>query len=448
MADSKQQQLGGETTAIRGAVLTYVEDPFLEDLDDCVVYEADAIVLIDDGKITDFGPAEQLQPKLPPGVEIAHYKDCLIMAGFIDCHVHYSQTEIIASNGKGLFDWLNKYTFAAEQRFSEKKHAVEVAQVYLDENLRNGTTTAAAFCAVYPQSVDALFEQSEKRGMRIIGGKVMMDRNAPENLLDTPQSSYDDSKALIEKWHGKGRALYAITPRFAPTSTPEQLEMAGTLRKEHPTVFVQSHLSETRDEVAWVQELYPDRKNYLDVYEHYGLIGRRSIYGHGIYLSDEELQIAFTTGTAIAHCPMSNFGLGSGLFNIANVKEPSRPVRVGLATDVGGGISFSMLQTMSYAHKAAQLQGYALDAGHSFYLATRGSAQALDLEDKIGSIAPGMEADLVILNLYSTPIIKYRMKYAENLEEVLFIQMTLGDDRAVRATYVNGSLAYECPPVS
>lgn len=448
MADRKQQQLVRDITAIRGAVLNYVEDPFLKGLDDCMVYESDAIILIDDGKITGFGPAEELKSKLPSGIEIEHYKDCLIMAGFIDCHVHYSQTEIIASDGKNLFDWLNTYTFPAEQRFSEKKHAMEVAQVYLDESLRNGTTTAAVFCAVYPQSVDALFEQSAKRGMRIVGGKVLMDRNAPESLLDTPQSSYDDSKTLIEKWHGKGRALYAITPRFAPTSSPEQLEIAGALRKEHPTVFVQSHLSETRDEVAWVQELYPDRKNYLDVYEHYGLIGRRSIYGHGIYLSDDELQIAFATGTAIAHCPMSNFSLGSGLFNIAKVKDPSRPVRVGLATDVGGGMCFSMLQTMSYAHKSAQLQGYSLDAGHSFYLATRGSAQALDLEDKIGSIAPGMEADLVVLDLNSTPIIKYRMTHADNLEEVLFIQLALGDDRAIRATYVNGSLAYERPPIS
>jgi guanine deaminase len=448
MADGKQHLLGEGTTAIRGAVLTYTADPFLTNLNDCMVYESDAIVLIEDGKITDFGPAEELSSKLPSGVKITHYKDCLMMAGFIDCHVHYSQTQIIASYGKDLFDWLNKYTFVAEQRFSDKRHAVEVAQVYLDENLRNGTTTAAAYCAVYPQSVDALFEESEKRGMRIIGGKVMMDRNAPEGLLDTPQSSYDDSKALIEKWHGRGRALYAITPRFAPTSTPEQLELAGTLRKEHPTVFVQSHLSETRDEVAWVRELYPDRKGYLDVYEHYGLIGRRSIYGHGIYLTEEELQMAFDTETAIAHCPMSNLGLGSGLFNIENAKKPSRSVRVGLATDVGGGMSFSILQTMSYAHKAGQIQGYRLDAGRAFYLATRGSAQALDLEDRIGSIAPGMEADLVILDLYSTPIIKYRMKDAENLEEVLFIQMTLGDDRAVRATYVNGSLAYERTSVS
>ena len=278
--------------------------------------------------------------------------------------------------------------------------------------------------------------------MRLAAGKVLMNRNAPDKLLDTTKSGYDDSKALIKKWHGRGRLMYAITPRFASTSTGDQLEAAGALWKEHPDCYMQTHVSENKGEVAWVKELFPERKGYLDVYDHYALCGPRAVFGHGIHLTDEELQRMHVTGSAISHCPTSNFFLGSGYLDVFRAMKKERPVRVGLGTDLGAGTSFSILATLNEAYKAAQLNGKALSAGHAFYLATRGTARAMYMEDKVGSIAPGMEADLVILDLKSTPVIEYRMRYCKDLEEALFIQMTMGDDRAVLATYIAGRLAY------
>jgi guanine deaminase len=365
------------------------------------------------------------------------------MAGFIDCHVHYPQTQIIGAFGEQLIDWLNKYTFVAEQQFADPVHAREVARVFLQECLRAGTTSAAVYCTVHPQSVEAFFEESAKLGTRMIAGKVLMDRNAPAALQDTAQQGYDESTALIGRWHGNGRQLYAVTPRFAASSTPAQMEMAGALWQEHPGTYLQSHVSENRREVAWVKELFPERSGYLDIYDHYQQLGPRAIYGHGIWLTEQELQRCHESGTAIAHCPTSNQFLGSGLFNMANAMQSGRPVRVGLATDIGAGTSFSMLQTLNEAYKVAQLNGNTLSAGHGFYLATRGTAKALYLEDKIGSIASGMEADVIVLDLKSTPLIEYRLQYCRDIHEVLFILMTLGDDRAVRATYVAGQLAYQ-----
>jgi guanine deaminase len=431
-------------TAIRGPVLTYTGDVFARGVGDTLRYEPDAIIAMAAGRIVRFGPAAAVRPLLPPGTRVVDYgRDALIMAGFIDCHVHYPQTQIIGAGGEQLIDWLNRYTFAAEQRFADSKLAHAVAKVFLRESLRNGITTSAVHCTVHPQSVEALFAEAEKLGLRTIAGKVLMDRNAPRELLDTARSGYDESKALIRRWHGRGRLLYAITPRFAATSTAEQLAAAGALWAEHPDCFVQSHVAESRREVAWIRKLFPERKGYLDVYDHHGLLGQRAIYGHGIWLTEPELRRCHATGTAIAHCPTSNFFLGSGCLDVAHAVRPERPVRVGLATDIGAGTSFSMLQTMSAAYKAAQLRGYALPAAHAFYLATRGAARALYLEDTIGSVAEGMEADLVVLDLQSTPLITFRMRYAENLDEVLFIQMTLADDRAVRATYVAGRRVYQ-----
>jgi guanine deaminase len=326
----------------------------------------------------------------------------------------------------------------AEQQFADAAHARAVAEIFLDECLRNGTTTVASFCTVHAHSVDAFFTAAGKRGMRTVAGKCLMDRNAPEGLRDTARRGYDESKELIERWHGKGRASYAITPRFAPTSTPEQMELAGSLWKEHPGTYLQSHVSENRGEVEWAKQLFPERSGYLDVYGHFGQLGPRAIYGHGIHLTGSELARLSETGTAIAHCPTSNSFLGSGHFNLRNAKSRERPVRVGLATDIGAGTSFSMLKTMGAAYEAAQLNGNTLSAGEGFYLATRGAAQALYLEDRIGSIAVGMEADLAVLNMKSTPLIEFRMRHCENLEEALFVQMTLADERAVRATYVAG----------
>ena len=434
-------------TAIRGPVLTYTGDPFHEGLESTMRYEPDAIVAMADGRITHFGPASEVRAQLPKDTVVKEYgRDTVIMAGFIDCHVHYPQTQIIGAFGEQLIDWLNKYTFVAEQQFADKEHAREVAKVFLQESLRAGTTSAAVYCTVHPQSVDAFFEESEKLGMRMIAGKVLMDRNAPAALTDTAQKGYDESSALIRKWHGKGRLLYAVTPRFAASSTPEQMEMAGALWNEHPGTYLQSHVSENRGEVSWVKELYPQRSGYLDIYDHYKHLGPRSIYGHGIWLSEQELQRCHETGTAIAHCPTSNQFLGSGLFNMALAMDPRRPVRVGLATDIGAGTSFSMLQTLNEAYKVAQLNGNALSAGHAFYLATRGTAKALYLEDKIGSVAVGLEADVIVLDLKSTPIIEYRMRHCRDLVEALFIQMTMGDDRAVLAAYIAGRLAHQRLP--
>jgi guanine deaminase len=429
--------------AIRGPLLSFAGDPFRQGLVDSLRYESDAIVAIENGRIARVGPASAIRGSLPPGTEIEDYgSDSLIMAGFIDCHVHFPQVEIIGAGGEQLLDWLEKYTFAAEQRFDDPAYAREIARFFLQESLRNGVTTSAVYCTVHASSVDALFEEARALGLRTIAGKVLMDRNAPTRLLDTARTGYDDSKALIERWHERERLLYAITPRFAVTSSPAQLEAAGALRSEHPDCFVQSHVAENRREVEWIRELYPHRQDYLDVYDHHGLLGRRAIYGHGIWLSERELRRCHETGTAIAHCPTSNFFLGSGYLDLGNALAPERPLRVGLATDLGAGTSFSMLQTMNEAYKAAQLHGYTLRASHAFYLATRGTARALYLDDTIGSVAPGMEADLVVLDMKSTPLIDYRMRHVSDLEEALFVQMTLGDDRAVRATYAAGTKVY------
>ena len=435
-----------DASALRGPVLTFTDDPFRVGIGAAMRYESDAIVALQGGKITHFGPASAVRSQLPPGTPIKEFgKDTLILAGFIDSHVHFPQTPMIAAYGEQLLDWLNKYTFPTEQKYADKEFARDVAKVFLRENLRNGITSGCVYCTVYPQSVDALFEEAEALGMRIAAGKVLMNRNAPDKLLDTTKSGYDDSKALIKKWHGRGRLMYAITPRFAPTSTADQLEATGALWKEHPDCFMQTHISENKGEVAWVKELFPERQGYLDVYDHYSLCGARAVFGHGIHLTEEELQRMHVTGAAISHCPTSNFFLGSGYLNVAHAMKKERPVRVGLGTDLGAGTSFSILATLNEAYKAAQLNGNALSAGHAFYLATRGTARAMYLEDKIGSIAPGMEADLVVLDLKSTPIIDFRMRHCKDLEEALFIQMTMGDDRAGLATYLAGNLAYSRP---
>jgi guanine deaminase len=306
--------------------------------------------------------------------------------------------------------------------------------------VRNGTTTVASFCTVHAHSVDAFFEAAALRGMRTIAGKCLMDRNAPAALRDTAQRGYDESKSLIDRWHGKGRASYAITPRFAPTSTAEQLELAGALWKEHPGTYLQSHVSENRAEVEWAKQIFPGRAGYLDIYDHYGQLGPRAIYGHGVWLTEAELARLHESGTAIAHCPTSNMFLGSGLFDLRRAKQAHRPVRVGLATDIGAGTSLSMLATMGAAYKVAQLGGGTLPAPLAFYLATRGAAQALYLDDRIGSIAEGMEADLIVLNMKSTPLIGFRMSRCESFEEALFVQMTMADERAIRAVMIGGKL--------
>lgn len=432
--------------AIRGTYVTFRGDPFFHPVDEVMITEDDGIIVIEDGKITDIGPAAEVQARLPQGTEVERYEDCVIMPGFLDSHVHYPQTQIIGAFGEQLLEWLDTYTFPTEQQFADKSHATNIAEVFLREQLRAGTTTVATYCTVYPDSVDAFFEVSERLNMRNVAGKVMMDRNAPEALTDTPQLSYDQSKELIKRWDGRGRQHYAVTPRFAPTSSPEQLEMAGALVKEHPGVFMQTHLSENLNEIAWVKDLFPDRAGYLDVYDHYGLVGKRSLFGHCVHLTEGEHCRMCEAGAAITHCPTSNFFLGSGFLNVHNAKKAERPNLVGMATDLGAGTSFSPLMTLNEAYKAAQLNGNALSAAHAYYLATRGTAEAMYLDDHVGSLETGKDADIVVLDLAATELMQFRMGYARDLMEKLFVLMTLGDDRATRATYVAGRKVYERAP--
>lgn len=428
--------------AVRGSLAYFVDDPFLTDPRTAFVHEPDGLLICRDGLIEAVGPAPRLRETLPPGIEPVSYPGGLIVPGFIDIHVHFAQTGIIGASGERLLDWLDTRAFPAERRCADRAHAEAMAQRFCDELLRNGTTTALVFCAVYPQSVDALFAEAARRNLRLAAGKVLMDRNAPADLLDTAQTGYDDSKALIAKWHGKGRALYAITPRFAPTSTPAQLEAAGALWREHPDVLVQTHVAESVDEVAWVRRLFAERANYLDVYDHYGLVGPRAVLAHAIHLGEAELARCHDAGAALAHCPTSNLFLGSGLFRVHRAKDHRRPVHVGLGSDVGAGTSFSALTTLNEAYKVARLCGDTLTALRGFFLATLGGARAMGLDHRIGSFAPGREADFIVLDPAATPLLALRTGAAQSIEDLLFALMTLGDDRAVQATYVAGSLAH------
>lgn len=421
--------------AYRAALLHSIADP--SEVGSAASYEyfADGILLVEDGRVVEAGAAEVLLPRLR-GVEVHTYGDALITPGFIDTHIHYPQTGMIASYGEQLLDWLNTYTFPTERQFADKAHAADVAGIFLKELLRNGTTTALVFGSVHKASVDAFFEAAQALDLRMIAGKVLMDRNAPDYLTDTPESGYADSKELIERWHGKGRLHYAVTPRFAPTSTPEQLDLAGKLFGEYPGLYMHTHLSENRKEIEWVKELFPARKGYLDVYDHHGLIGPRSVFAHGVHLCDEECARLGETGSAIAFCPTSNLFLGSGLFDLEKAEQHG--VRVGLGTDVGAGTSFSQLQSLNEAYKVMQLQGKKLDPFKSLYLATLGGARALYLDEHIGNFAPGKDADFLVLDYNATPLLSYRLQQARSLEERLFALTILGDDRVVKETFAAG----------
>lgn len=423
------------TKAYRAAILHSLADPAVVGVEQSYEYFEDGILLIENGKVAQVGAAAELLPKLA-GVEIQHYRDALITPGFIDTHIHYPQTGMIASYGEQLLDWLNTYTFPTERQFEDKAHASDVAAIFLKELLRNGTTTALVFGTVHPQSVDAFFEQADKLNLRMIAGKVLMDRNAPDYLTDTAETGYAESKALIERWHGKGRLHYAVTPRFAPTSTPQQLELAGKLLAEYPDLYMHTHLSENRKEIEWVKELFPERKGYLDVYDHHKLIGPRAVFAHGVHLCDDECKRLAETGSAVAFCPTSNLFLGSGLLDLNKLE--AHGVRVGLGTDVGAGTSFSQLQSLNEAYKIMQLQGKKLDPFKSLYLATLGGANALYLDDKLGNFLPGKDADFLVLDYNATPLMSYRMQQAKSLEERLFALTMLGDDRAVKETFAAG----------
>ena len=429
------------TRALRGRLLSFTDDPATAGEGACSYIE-DGLVLIGAGRILAVGEAKELLPRLTEQVWVDHYPDALILPGFIDAHIHYPQTQVIASYGAQLMDWLDRYAFAEELRFADPDHAAAVAGFFLDELARNGTTTAAVYGTVHAQAAEAFFAESHRRNTRMIAGKVMMDRGAPAALTDTAESSYADSKALIQRWHGLGRQLYAVTPRFAITSSEAQLQAAGALLKEFPGIYLQTHLSENRQEIETVRKLFPWAESYTAVYERFGLLGPRSLFGHCIHLDEGERLLLSGSGSVAVFCPTSNLFIGSGLFNLAAAHAQGapggHPLRVALATDVGGGTSYSMLRTLAEGYKVLQLQGQNLPALFGFYWLTLGNARALGLDDCIGTLAPGREADIVVLDARATPAMAHRALTLETLEEELFLLMTLGDDRAVTAIYIAG----------
>lgn len=429
-------------TVYRASLLHCLDDP-AGGADNAVEYFEDGALLVEGQHILEAGPAAKLLDSLSPDVQVVDYSGNLIVPGFIDTHVHYPQTDVIASHGTRLLEWLERYTFPTEQQFSDAGHAQQVADFFLDELLRNGTTTALVFATVHPASVDAIFEAAGKRNMRLAAGKVLMDRNCPEYLRDTPESAYSDSKALIERWHGQDRLLYAITPRFAPTSTDAQLQQAGKLAREHPDVFVHTHVAENIEEVEWAARLFPWSRSYLDIYEKFELLRNRAMYAHCIHLDDLDRQRMAATASAMCFCPTSNLFLGSGLFDLD--AAASAGVRVGIGTDIGGGTSFSLLRTLSEGYKVAQLKGQELSPLRALYLATLGGARAMELDTHIGNFMPNREADFIVLDWHSTPLISRRMQNAKHLDERLFALLMLGDDRAVSATYVAGQCLHEQP---
>ncbi|MFN3971888.1 MAG: guanine deaminase [Gemmobacter sp.] len=417
---------------ILGQVLTFADDPFVAG-PQAARHWTRGGMLVEGGRIVAVGDGANLRAA-HPGVRVTDYGAALISAGFVDAHVHYPQTAIIASWGKRLIDWLNRYTFPEEMRFADPAYAAEVAGRYCDLTLAQGTTSFCTYGTVHPVSVDAIMRAAQARGQRIWAGKTCMDRNAPAGLRDTPQSAYDDSRALLRAWHGVDRLSYVVTPRFSPTSTPEQLAALGALWREHPDCLMQTHLSEQVDEIAWVQGLFPQSRDYLDTYEAQGLLREGAVYGHAIHLTPRERARLAEAGASLVHCPTSNTFIGSGLFDMGL----ARVLRVGLATDTGGGSSFSMLRTMAAAYEVAQLRGQALHPAQLWWLATAGSARALHAGDRIGTIAPGMEADLVVIDLASAPAIAQAAARADDLWQALFPTIMMGDDRAIRAVWVGG----------
>ncbi len=435
------QENNTKATAVKGDLLHFVDDPFKTEEKDSYQYFEKGMLIIENGLVKAVGYASDLGQQLSPGTKIIDYSGHLIIPGFIDTHLHYPQTDIIASYGKQLLEWLQTYTFPREGMFNNAEYVENVADFFLEELLRNGTTTAQVMPTSHFQSADILFRKSLEKNLRMISGKVMMDRNAPDYLLDTPESGFEQSLELIRKWHGKKRLSYAVSPRFAVTSTEEQLEKTEALMQTGSDLYLQTHLSENREEIDLVAELFPWSKNYLDVYDRFGLVGKRSTFAHSIHLPDESYQSLSENSAAVSFCPTSNLFIGSGLFDLQKTRDQN--ILLGMGTDIGGGTSFSMLKTLSEAYKVLQLQGQAISPFQAFYLATLGGAKALFLDDNIGSFQPTREADFIILNLDATPLIKRRMATTESLSEKLFVLMILGDDRSIEATFIMGEKLYD-----
>ena len=423
--------------AFRGSIFHCIDDPGAAGDPNVCEYFDDGLLIVRDGIVAAAGDADALLQSLEPDVRIEDFSGKIIVPGLIDCHVHFAQLDIIASYGAQLLDWLNRYAYVEERRFAVREHAAAVANAFLDELLKNGTTSALVFATVFPQSADAFFEAAAERGMRLIAGKVLMDRNCPDELCDDAESAYHDSEALIERWHGHGRLGYAITPRFALTSTAEQLEAAGRLAADYPDTWVHTHLAENTDEVAEISRLFPDRRSYLEVYDHFGLLRERSVFAHCLHLDTDDRALMAARGGSVAFCPTSNLFLGSGLFDLQSMTEAG--VRVGLATDVGGGTSLSMLRTMSEAYKVLQLGQQTLPASRALYLATLGAARALHLDDHIGNFAIGKEADFIVVDPEGSSLAARRAAATTSIEELLFSLIFLGDDRHIAATFLQGS---------
>ncbi|SSC65226.1 guanine deaminase [Ciceribacter selenitireducens] len=428
-------------TLYRGRTLSFIRAP--EHIDDTgsYRYESEGALLVEDGKIVAMGNFATVNAAAPEATVVIDHRPYLILPGLIDTHVHFPQMQVIASYAANLLEWLNTYTFPEECRFVEQAHAERIARAFFDEFFRNGTTTAVAYCSVHKASADAYFAESLRRGSLMIGGKVMMDRNAPQGLLDTPETGYDETRQVIADWHGKGRNHVAITPRFAITSTPEQMERVQALAEEFPDLHIQTHLSENHDEIRYTCELFPDARDYTDIYAHYGLLGPKSLFGHAIHLSDREADAMSEAGAVAVHCPTSNLFLGSGLFPLRKYQRRDKKLRIAVATDIGGGSSYSMLKTMDEAYKIQQLLGERLNPLESFHLMTLGNAEALSLADRIGTLEPGTDADFVVLDAAATPAMRLRMETVKSLAEELFLLQTLGDDRSVVETYVAGRAA-------
>ena len=398
-----------------------------------------AIVVSPQGKIIWSGPSRKL-PKQHAKLNVLDHGEKLVMPGFIDPHIHFPQYRMLAAPGKDLLDWLNRFTFPEEALFNNEDHAVRAAKIFLSMLLANGTTSASAFCSSHMQSVDALFSIAEQFGMCMIAGKTMMDSNAPDDVRDSAQQSYDDSVALIERWHGKDRLQYAITPRFAVTSSPEQLRLAGVLLKDNPDMIMQTHLSENHDEITAVAKQFPQARDYTDVYDSFGLLGKTSLFGHGIHLSQDEKTRLAETQSRVIHCPTSNTFLGSGLFDLNAAKTAG--MKVGLATDVGGGTSYSMFKTMAEAYKVAMLSGYKPPVSELLHMATLGNAQCLNIDEFTGSFDEGKWADIIVLDSQATHTQRFRQQLSTDITDTLFSLITLADDRSIMATYVAGKRKY------
>ena len=435
MTSTKAHAAEKRVDAFRGSLFHFLGDP-IDEGERAYRYVDDGLLVVVDGIVEAAGDARALLPTLAPHARVVDHREKLIMPGFVDTHVHYPQIDVIAAHGEHLLEWLAKYTYPAERRFADRAHARAAADVFMNDLLRNGTTTAMVYATVHRQSVDAFFEAAQARGARMIAGKCMMDRNCPHDLSDTAQSSYDDSTALIDRWHGVDRLLYAVTPRFAPTSTEAQLALAGRLIDEHAGVYLQTHLAENHAEVNWVKELFPWSRSYLDVYDRFTLVRQRSVYGHCIHVDDADRSRMANAGAAMAFCPTSNLFLGSGLFDIDAARR--HRARIGLGTDVGGGTSLSMLRTQADAYKVAQLAGGRLAPLSTLYHATLGGAHALYLDDRIGNFVRGKEADFIVVDPATTPLLARRIENSTTLEERLFALAMLGDDRNVVATYLMG----------